>query len=434
MEWNLLLTINITLLLTLFFIGMPVAIAFFCVNIFSLWILMGPGSLLLIINSIYESTTNFSLATIPLYILLGEILFESGAVIIIFNAVDKCIGKVRARLFLVTLLVSTIFAALSGAAIGVAAMLGATILPEMNRRGYDNKLIAGSICSGASLAPIIPPSILCVVVGTLANVSIAKLLTSGIIPGLIISLFCISYIIFKVKLNPKLAPDYNVPKVSFKEKLISLILTLPFVIVVFLVLGLILLGIATPTESAATGVVGALLISILYNKKIIIPIKKSIFTTMKISGMILLIMAGSKAFSQIFAISGASSGILKIVNNLALPPVFMLIFMNAIPLILCCFMDQISLMMILIPIYLPIVELLHFDPIWFWLLILINMTIGGISPPFGYVLFSLKGSAGDRITIREVYLGVIPFIIFFILGMLLVAICPTIATWLPGKL
>lgn len=431
MSWISLLTTNIILLIILFILGMPVAIAFLVINIVSLWMLMGPDSLLLIINGISDQTTSFTMIAIPLYVLLGEILFQSGAVKVIFDAIDKNVGKVRARLFIVTLLVSTIFAALSGSGIAVAAMLGATILPEMNRRGYNNELSAGTICAGASMAPIIPPSILIIVVGTLAQVSIAQLLAAGIIPGLIISLICMLYILIIVKLNPNLAPDYKVSKVSLKEKIISIALAAPFGIIIFLVLGLIMLGIATPSESAATGVIGALMISFMYNRNIIPPLKIAIKSTARTTGMILLIMASSSVFSQVFALSGASRGIVEIINNLSISPMLMLFIMNLIPFILCCFMDQISLMMILVPIYLPIVEALNFDPIWFWILMLINITIGGITPPFGYVLFSLKGAAGEKITIEEVFKGIIPFIIIFVLVIILIVLIPSIATWLP---
>jgi tripartite ATP-independent transporter DctM subunit len=434
MEWYHFLILNLTVLLILFCMGIPIAIAFFSLSIMSLWVLMGPRGFLLLTNSMYQSTTNFSLAAIPLFVLLGEILFESRAVEIVFDAVDKCIGTVRARLLVVTIIISTIFGALSGAAMGVAAMLGATILPEMIRRGYDSKLSAGAICAGASIAPIIPPSILCIVVGTLANVSIAKLLISGVIPGLMLSSLFTGYIFYRVKMTPSMAPQYDASEVTNTEKIKALLISLPFGIIIFLIMGLIMLGIATPTESAATGVIGALIVAAIYGRLNFETIRKSIFVSMRISGMILLIMAASKAFSQIFAMSGTSSAIVGLVNQISVHPMLMLFIMNAIPFVLCCFMDQVSLMMILIPIYLPIVNALHFDPIWFWLIMLINITIGGITPPFGYVLFTLKGAAGDEINIEEIFTGIIPFVILFVLGMILVAIFPPLATWLPSKL
>lgn len=433
MEWYHLLGINLTLLVIFFCMGMPISIAFFSVNILSLTILMGPKGLLLLINSMLETTTSFTLAAIPLFVLVGNILYQSNAVEIMFEAVDKWVGSVRARLHIVTVIIAAIFSAISGAAMGTVTMLGTTIFPEMNRRGYDRKLSIGAICAGANLDPIIPPSILAIVVGTLANVSIAKLLISGIIPGIILASVFIIYILIRVRLNPDLTPPYDVAKIRLSQKIWALIRFLPFGVIIFLVVGLIMLGIATPTESAATGVIGSLIIAALYRRLTYEAIKDSVFTTAKISGMILVIMASAQSFSQIMALSGAAQGLVNIINTISVPAMVMFTIMNLIPLFLCCFMDQTSLMMILVPIYIPIVNLYHFDPIWFWLIMLINITIGGITPPFGYVLFAFKATS-DEITLQEVYRAIIPFVFLYLLGMLLVVLFPPIATWLPGKL
>ena len=433
MEWYSFLGFSLTILVVLFCMGMPIAIAFFAVNIISLLVLMGPASLLLLTTSMLASTSSFSLAAIPLFILLGDILHQSKAVEIMFDAVDKWVGGVRARLHIVTVIVATIFGALSGAAIGTVATMGTTIFPEMNRRGYDKMLSAGAICAGASLAPIIPPSILAIVVATLANVSVAKLLISGIIPGVILAGIFVIYILIRVRLTPALAPTYDVSKIDFLQKVWALLRFLPFSAIIFLVLGLIMLGIATPTESAATGVIGALLVAALYRRLTFTAIKNSVFSTMKISGMILIIMASAQAFSQVIALSGAAKGLIELINYISVPQMVMFAIMNIIVLFLCCFMDQVSLMMILIPIYIPIIQLFGFDPIWFWLIILINITVGGISPPFGYVLFSFKGTTTE-LTLQETYRAIIPFVLLFVIGMLLVTLFPPLATWLPSKL
>jgi len=432
-EWYSFLGFSLTILVVLFCMGMPIAIAFFAVNIISLLVLMGPASLLLLTTSMLASTSSFSLAAIPLFILLGDILHQSKAVEIMFDAVDKWVGGVRARLHIVTVIVATIFGALSGAAIGTVATMGTTIFPEMNRRGYDKMLSAGAICAGASLAPIIPPSILAIVVATLANVSVAKLLISGIIPGVILAGIFVIYILIRVRLTPALAPTYDVSKIDFLQKVWALLRFLPFSAIIFLVLGLIMLGIATPTESAATGVIGALLVAALYRRLTFTAIKNSVFSTMKISGMILIIMASAQAFSQVIALSGAAKGLIELINYISVPQMVMFAIMNIIVLFLCCFMDQVSLMMILIPIYIPIIQLFGFDPIWFWLIILINITVGGISPPFGYVLFSFKGTTTE-LTLQETYRAIIPFVLLFVIGMLLVTLFPPLATWLPSKL
>ena len=236
-----------------------------------------------------------------------------------------------------------------------------------------------------------------------------------------------------MQLNPKLAPVYDLSKIDLKQKVKALLHFIPFCAIIFMVIGLIMLGIATPTESAATGVMGALFVAAIYKRLTFRAIRNSIFSTMKISGMILIIMASAQAFSQIIAISGAARGMIELINDISVPRMVMFGLMNLIVLFLCCFMDQVSLMMIIIPIYIPIIKLYNFDPIWFWLILLINITVGGITPPFGYVLFSFKGTTTE-LTLQETYRAIIPFVLLFVIGMLLVTIFPPLATWLPSKL
>jgi tripartite ATP-independent transporter DctM subunit len=432
MEWYYILGINLAIICLLFCMGMPIAMAFCSVNIVCLLLLIGPHGVLLFINSIFESVSSFSLAALPLFILMGNIMYESDAIGIMFDVVDKWIGKVRARLHVISVIVATIFSAIGGAAMGTVAMMGSSILPEMVRRGYDKKLAAGAICAGASLDPIIPPSNLAIVVAMLANVSVAKLLISGFMPGFLIAGLILIYVLIRVKLNPNLAPAYDFTEVPLSVKLRSLVRLAPFSIVIFLVIGLIMLGIATPTEAAATGVVGSLFIAIIFRRFSFRMVKNSIFATMRVSGMVLVIMASAAAFSQVMALSGAAKGIVEMINNLHVPRIGMYAIMELIPLVLCCFMDQISLMMILVPIYLPIVNAYHFDPVWFWCTILINITLGGITPPFGYVLFTLKGTTKE-LTLEEIYRAVLPFLFLYILAIAIVTLFPAIITWLPSK-
>lgn len=433
MEWYTLFLINIGILVLLFSVGMPIAISFFCINIVFLILLMGPGGLMLFINSMFESVTSFSLAALPMFILMGNILDESNAVGIMFDAVDKWIGRVRARLHVIALIVATVFSAIGGSNIGTTAMLGASILPEMNRRGYDKKLSAGTIMAGASLDPIIPPSNMAIILAMLAKVSTAKLLISGVLPGLVISGILIIYVLIRVKLNPSLAPPYDVGKTPLRAKVMALVKMLPFTVVMFLVIGLILVGVATPTEGAAAGVLGSLFIAALFKRLNWQTLKNSMSATMKVSGMVLIIMGSAAAFSQVMALSGATRGIVSFLAHVSVPRYGMLAIMEIIPLILLCFMDQISLLMILVPIYIPIVNALHFDPIWFWCTILINITIGALTPPFGYVLFTLKGTTKEM-SLEEIYQAAIPFVFLLIFGMFLVILFPWIATWLPSRL
>lgn len=432
MEWWLILIIAFGALILFFCTGLPIAISFLALDVIGLLWLFGTKGLFVLTTSIFESVANYTLSPIPLFILLGEILFQSHAVDVCFNALDKWVGSIRARLHIVTLIFSVLFGAISGAAMAVCAILGTLVLPEMLKRGYDRKLSCGIIMAGSCLDPLIPPSVLAVIVASMANVSVAKLLISGVGPGLLLGAIFMVYVVSLMALRPHLAPGYVVSS-SLSEKFLSLLRLLPFLIIIFLVLGLMLLGIATPTESAATGVIGAVLVSAFYGHLSTKVMRISLSNTLRISSMILIILASSRAYSQILAMTGGASGLVGVVSNLQWHPMLMLAIMQGIPLILGCFIDQYSIMMITIPIYMPLVEALKFDPIWFWCLFLINMTVGGITPPFGFMLFALK-STTKEIPMEEIYRAAVPFVVLVLLGMLLLVFFPGIAVWLPNRL
>jgi tripartite ATP-independent transporter DctM subunit len=257
-------------------------------------------------------------------------------------------------------------------------------------------------------------------------------LISGVGPGLVLAALLIIYVLIAVKINPKLAPTYTV-KSGLREKMVALLLFLPFILVIFVVVGLMLIGVATPTESAAVGVIVAIVMAICYRKLTFQMVKESVEGTIKVSGMILLIVAGSKAFSQVLAISGATRGLVELVVGANLSPLGLLIVMQLIPLFLGCFIDQVAIMLITIPVYLPVIASVGFDPIWFWCLFLINMTVGAITPPFGYILFTLKACSKET-TLEEVYRAAIPFVFIVLFCMVILVMFPQIALWLPNKI
>ncbi len=319
---------------------------------------------------------------------------------------------------------------------GVAAMMARTLLPGMLDRRYDAKMSTGAILAGASLAPIIPPSVLVIIIGTLANVSIAGMLIAGILPGLMRAIMFLIYTLGRVRLNPELAPEdaaTSTVDVGLGEKLHAILRVLPFALIIFCVMGLILLGIATPSESAATGVIGSMITAAYYRKLNWKMISESLSSAAFIASMILVIMASSKMFSQLLAFTGSTRELTQVVAGLDLSAYVMLFIMMLIPFILCMFIDQIALMLVVIPIYQPLIKSLEFDPIWFWLLMLLNVTVGGMTPPFGYTIFAFKG-ATDRVTLQQIFSATWPFVAIFLLGMLVIAVFPPIATFLPGFL
>ncbi|MBP5858817.1 TRAP transporter large permease [Marivibrio halodurans] len=434
MEWWLLLLVAFFLLLGLFATGLPIFLAFLALNLCALLYLTGGfGSVLLIINSMFDTGTSISLAAIPLFILLGEILFRSGSVHILFNAVDSLIGNIRARLYAVAIALSTIFGALSGSAMAVAAMMGSSLLPEMRSRGYDRNLSVGALLAGASLAPIIPPSVMAVVLGILSKVSIASLLIAGILPGILLALAFFIYVWIRGRIDPTLAPLSPRANMPARERVAAVLRAAPFLLIIASILGFILAGIATPTEAAAVGCVTAVVICTLLAELTWEKLVACVRSTASITTVVTTIMVSSVSFSQVLNMTGATFKLVEAVTSLDLPTVVMFILLQILPFVLCMFIDQIALMIMLVPLYAPIVLALGFDPVWFWTIFLINMSIGGITPPFGYTLFALHGVTHD-VPLQSVFRAVLPFIGIFVLVIALLAIFPDIVLFLPSFL
>jgi tripartite ATP-independent transporter DctM subunit len=435
MEWYTTLILGMAILFVMFLSGAPIFLAFLAAILLGVYFVIGPAGFPLFANSVLDTATTTSLASIPLFILMGELLFRSGTMDVLFDSIDKLVGKVRGRQYVLVVVLSAVFGALSGVAMAVAAMLGRAIMPGMHDRGYDRSIAAGLIIGGASLAPIIPPSLLAIIVGSLADVSIAKLLIAGVIPGLFIGGIFLVYVFVRIGMNPSLAPG-NVAgeraEVTPMEKLTAIVRIMPFLIVIFSVMGFIMLGIATPSESAATGVVGSLLTAAIYRKLSFRMISDSLMAAITVSAMILAIMAMSKMFTQLLAFTGATGELVNLVANLGYSPIVMLLVMLAVPFILCMFIDTIAVILLTVPIYQPVVTALEFDPVWFWLLFLVNITLGAITPPFGYTLFAFKAVVPDM-SISQVYRATWPFVGLFLLGIALIIAFPAIATWLPNQ-
>jgi tripartite ATP-independent transporter DctM subunit len=436
--WSVLLTTG-GLLLALFFTGMPIFLAFLVINVAGVLVFLGPSAFGMVVNSTFDITTTGTLTAIPLFVLMGEILFRSGTANVLFDAVDHFVGRIRGRQYVLAMVLATVFGALSGSNMAVAALMGRTVYPGMVKRGYDRQLSIGMILAGASLAPIIPPSVLAIIIATLANVSVAGLLIAGILPGLLLSGMFLIYALIRCRLEPSLAPSPQATSGAMGEQaeaagtLRHIVRCLPFAIIIASVMGFILTGVATPSESAATGVVGALVTALVFRKLSLSLIWESLGQTGFITGMILIIMASSTMFSQLLAFSGATGNLAAVVGETTLSPALIMLLMMAIVFVFCMFVDQVALMLVIIPIYLPVVTTLQFDPIWFWLLMLLNVVVGGITPPFGYAMFAFKGVAPGT-DLRTIFRASYPFVGLFVLAMLIIYFIPAIATFLPGLL
>ena len=425
------------LLLLLFALGVPVFLAFLVINTAGVALFLGPQAFGLVANSLFTTASTSSLTAIALFVLMGEILFRSGTSEVLFEAVDRFVGRLLGRQFVLAGLLATVFGALSGSNMAVSAMMAKSVFPGMEARGYDRKLSIGMILGGASLAPVIPPSVLTIIIATLANVSVAGLLLAGVVPGLLLGGVFIAYALIRVRMNPKLAPgradEGDVAAAGRPSLALAALRCLPFTLIIAAVMGLILAGIATPSESAATGVLGAMATAAVFGNLRLAMLKEALRGSVLITAMILVIMASSTLFSQLLALSGATGQLTEWVTHLDWDPVWMLLAMMALVFVFCMFIDQVAVMLVIIPIYLPLVGVLGFDPLWFWLLMLLNVTVGGITPPFGYAMFAFKGARND-VPMTELFAAAWPFVGLFLLGMLVVGIFPSLATWLPGLL
>ncbi len=434
MSWWLALSGGLGLLFALLLLGIPIFVAFLILNVAAILLILGPSGFGMFANSIYTTGTNSTLAAVPLFILMGEILFRSGAMEVLFDSMDRLVGRIRGRQYVLCILLSAILGALSGAAMAVAGLLGRSLFPTMRRRGYDLHMSTGTILGGASLDPIIPPSVLAIIIATLAQISTGKLLVAGIVPGLLLTVMFLVYVLIRVRINPGLAPDIDAEAVERRtggSAFIALARMLPSALIFFLVMGLVMLGVATPTEAAATGVFGALVLASFYGGLSRKLIADSLISAATVAGLLLLVMSCAVMFSQLLTLTGAAHQLGEIIAGLKLPAVAMLFAMMALPFVLFMILDQVALMLVLIPIYQPLIKLYGFDEIWFWTLFLIVATLGGLTPPFGYTLFALKSAAQD-VRMSDIYRSAWPFVGIIFLGMVIMVIFPGIITLLPG--
>ncbi|MDP2930921.1 MAG: TRAP transporter large permease subunit [Chloroflexota bacterium] len=434
MEWYYALLIIFGGLILFMMTGMPVAFAFLLVNVIGVLIWWGgPSGLEQLIGSIHRSVTTFTYLPFPMFVLMGEVMFRSGLGTNMIEALDKWLGRVPGRLGLLAIVGGTLVATLSGSGQASVALLGSTLVPEMEKRGYKKPMSLGPVLGSGGLAVMIPPSNLAVILGALAMISIGKLLIAIIIPGLLMAVFYTIYTVGRAWLQPHLAPPYDVPPTPFQEKLKSAARDiLPLSLVVFAVTGLIFLGVATPSEASACGALVTFGLAAATGKIGWKATKQTAMTAVRTSVMVLFIIAGATAFSQILAFSGASKGLVSFILSVQLPPLGAVFAMMVILLILGMFINATAIMMITIPIFMPIVKSIGVDPVWFGVLYLLNMEMGGTTPPFGLYLFVMKGIAPPGVTLEDCIRAAFPYLICDFCVLMLILVLPPVALWLPG--
>jgi len=413
MEWLWSLIVILGAVLFAMALGIPVAFAFLTVTVLGVLFLEGGGAAFeQLVLSIYSSVSSFSLVPIPLFIFMGVILWHSNLGQQAVDAIEKWLGRVPGRLSILTVASGTVFSALSGSTMANTAMLGTMLLPEMRRRGYSSAMSMGPIMAGGGLAMMIPPSALAVILASIAHISVAKVLVGAILPGILMAILYATYIVGRATTRPSEAPSYAFKAASFSEMVWSFVRDLlPLGIIVFSVTGLIVIGVATPTEAAALGALSSLGLAAAYRRLSVKMIRDALFDSMRITVMTFAIMSGAIGFSQILAFSGATRGLLGAVLGLDIAPIFLVLGMQMVVMLLGCFMEQIAIMLITLPIFMPIILALKYDPVWFAIIMLVNLETALMTPPFGLLLFVMKGVAPPDTSLARIYWAAAPFVV-----------------------
>ena len=433
MEWYWAFALLLGMVISFLAMGVPVAFAFVATNLIAIIIFAGTSGLIQIADNSTELISRFTLGPVPMFIMMGSLFFHTGLAIKVFDGLDAIFGRLPGRLCYLTVAGGAIFSTLTGSSMANTAMLGSLMVPEMNRRGYSQKMSMGPILGTGGLAMIIPPSALGVLLAAIAEIDVGRLLVAGFLPGFVLAALYAGMITLQLIRNPGSAPAYDVPYMSVVTK-IRLVSTniLPMGLVVFMVIGFIILGIATPTEAAACGVLGVMLLAALFRTLSYESMKTAVEATIKVAAMVFLILMNSTVFSQMLAYSGASKGLIEWVTSYELHKLVVLLMMFVVLILLGMFMDATSMMLITVPIFFPLAHALGFDLIWYGLFVLITIEMAGTTPPFGLLLYVMLGVAPKGTTLFQVAGAALPFLICDTILILILVAFPELALWLPS--
>jgi tripartite ATP-independent transporter DctM subunit len=424
-------------LIALLLTGLPLAFVLGGLALVFSYFLWGPNSMLLVAVQTWGTMTSYFLVAIPLYIFMASILQRSGIIEDLFSAMQVWFGPLRGGLAIGTVVICTLMAAMTGVVGAAVATMGILALPAMLNRGYSKHIALGAICAGGTLGILIPPSVITIVYAVTAGVSIGHMFMGGVLPGLLLSFLFICYIAVRCWLQPSLGPAPPLEERrqhTFKVKLLALRgVILPLLLIVG-VLGSIYAGIATPTEAAGVGCLGAVISSLVYRRFTWENLRESVYTTANVTAMILWITIGARCFISVFSAIGGDDLIQHFISGLSINRWIVIIMIQIMLVFLGLFLDEIGIILLTVPIFLPIIKDLGFDPVWFGILFLINAQMDYITPPFGYTLFYLKGVAPTGVTMGDIYRGVAPFVLLQAFGLALCMIFPQIILWLPNMM
>jgi tripartite ATP-independent transporter DctM subunit len=419
--------------------GMPIAAAFLLTCIpGALLFWQGIAGLKQLIMSVANSVNMFGFLPIPLFLLMGNVVFRTGLGAVLIGALDKLLGRLPARLSLLTIAVGTVFGTMIGISGGSIAIATTALLPEMKRRGYHRAMTIGPLVITGTLATLIPPSGFAVFAAAMAGVSAAKVLMGALLPGLLLALLCVAYLLVRVALRPELAPAYGVGEVPGGEKVRVLVRDLlPFLLIIFAVLGVIFLGVCTPSEAAAFGVLACYALAAARRKLTWQIVKESAVDTVQVTAMIFAIVLGAMTFSRILASSGAVAGFMDWVTSVNPSRWGILIATQVVILVLGCFMDPASIVMLTVPVFIPLMTKLGFDPIWYTVLLVVGIQLGMITPPLGLDVYNIRGMASPidpGLTVEEAFRSSTPFFLLGLAVMVAIIVWPQLVLWLPNMM
>lgn len=424
------------LLFVFVFLGIPVSFSLIATSFLFGMLFFGENVFLQMYGSLLQASTNFTLSAIPLFVLMGAILEQTGLARRLYNALQLWLGGFSGGLAISTMLMCGIFAAASGIVGAVEIVVGMMAIPAMTKYRYDRSLISGTICAGGSLGTIIPPSVIVVVYASMAQLSIGQLFAATLIPGLLMMGLFLLYIGIVCWLKPSLAPAVEAMRETpVREKLvITLKALIPPFLLITAVLGSMLMGIASPTESAAVGAFGAAVLALCFGELTARRLSDALASTVKITAMIMLIVVGGTLFTAVFAISGGGWALAEVIQDMALSPYWLIFALLFIVLLAGMVLDWISIVLIFVPIFTPLIKLAGIDPVWFAVMFLVVIQTSYLTPPMAPSIFYLKSIAPPDFGYGHMYRGVIPFILIQLLLFLIILLLPGLATWLPRQL
>lgn len=408
-----------------------------------IWLFAGLGTVGLICSQVfqktiiftsyipYSATNSFTLTAVPMFLMMGEILLRAGVTDRLFRAARVLLGFLPGTLYHAVVFSCSIFAAISGSSLAAATTIGRVSIPELDKLGYEKRLTRGAVCSGGTLANLIPPSIGMIIYGTMTNESIGRVFFAGVVPGMMVSFLFVCYIMVRVRLKPSLIPSAE--KITKVQGIKDILGILPILGIMFVVLGTIYLGAVTPTEAGAIGAIMATVLAAAYRRLSWTIIKESAFNCVKVTSMLLLIVVGGSIVSNLYGSLRLTAELLDWTNSLAVSPLWILMIVCLFYIIMGCFIDGISMMIMSLAVTHPLIISLGYNGVWFGVVLMIIIEVGLITPPVGMTLYAVQAVTPGT-NLKDIFLGSVGFLVMLIVSLIIIIIWPEIALWFPNRM